>query len=212
MICEYYRVSLALRARNPGRVRKESGKSTPGQGPKSAQRVRPGVSKESEKSLKSDFRTLFGLFRDSGAHSLGTFGALPRGTLSGLFSDSSGVPGPKGPGDPVWGGAPFFLFAPFAGHPFSAFFPAPFSPFSPPLKSALFCRARGTAQSLERGSSRIDLSTNFRKEIPSRNLREKRSGKELQDKALFEIIRGSAFELHGATIKSIFQVFELSIC
>ena len=53
----------------------ESGKSTPGQGPKSAQRVRPGVSKE------------------------------PRGTHSGLFSDSSGVPGPKGPGDPVWGGA-----------------------------------------------------------------------------------------------------------
>ena len=58
-------VSRALRARNPGRVRKESGKSTPGQGPKSAQRVRPGVSKESEKSLKPDFWTLFGLFLDS---------------------------------------------------------------------------------------------------------------------------------------------------
>ena len=42
---------------------------------------------------------------DFGAHSLGTFGALPRGTLSGLFSDSSGVLGMKGPGDPVWGRA-----------------------------------------------------------------------------------------------------------
>ena len=60
----------------------ESEKSTPGQGPKSAERVRPGVSKESEKSLKPDFRTLFGLFWDSGAHSFSTVGALPRGTLS----------------------------------------------------------------------------------------------------------------------------------
>ena len=34
-------------------------------------------------------------------HSFGTFGALPRGTLSGLFSDSSGVSGPEGAGDPV---------------------------------------------------------------------------------------------------------------
>ena len=52
-------------ARNPGRVRKESGKSTPAQGPKSAPRgalfrhfwgPAPGHS----------FRTLFGLFRGSG--------------------------------------------------------------------------------------------------------------------------------------------------
>ena len=48
-----------------------------------------------------DFRTLFGLFWDSGAHSLGTFGALPRGTLFGLFRGS----GPEMPGRPcVWGG------------------------------------------------------------------------------------------------------------
>ena len=66
--------------KSPKRVRK----STPGQGPKSAQRVRPGVSKDSEKSLKSDFRTLFGLFRDSGAHSLGTLGPCP----GVLFPDS----------------------------------------------------------------------------------------------------------------------------
>ena len=42
----------------------------------------------------------FGLFSDSfetlGRTLLGTFGALLRGTLSGLFSDSSEVPGPKG--------------------------------------------------------------------------------------------------------------------
>ena len=40
---------------NPGRVRKESRKSTPGQGPKSPERVRPGVPKESEKSPKVRF-------------------------------------------------------------------------------------------------------------------------------------------------------------
>ena len=61
----------------------ESGKSTPAQGPK---RVR-----------KSDFR----LFSDS----FDFWGPVPGCALSGLFSDSSGVPGPKGPGDPVWGGA-----------------------------------------------------------------------------------------------------------
>ena len=92
-----HRVSRALWARNPGRVRKESRKSPLGRDPQSPRRVRPGVAKESEKSPKPDFRTLFGLFCDSGAH--------PSGTLSGLFSDSSGVPGPKGPGDPVPGGA-----------------------------------------------------------------------------------------------------------
>ena len=42
-------------------------------------------------------------------------------------------------------------------------------------KSALFCGAKGTAHSLERGSFRMDLSTNVGKEIPSRNLRENRS-------------------------------------
>ena len=47
---------------DPGRVRKESGKSTPGQGPRSPERVRPRVSKESEKSLKPDFLTPFRLF------------------------------------------------------------------------------------------------------------------------------------------------------
>ena len=58
------------------------------------------------------------------------------------------------------------LFLPFSGHLFGLF---------PPSKSALFCRARGTERILERGSFRMDLSTKLGKEIPSRNLREKRS-------------------------------------
>ena len=58
------------------------------------------------------------------------------------------------------------LFLPFSRH-LCALFSA--------SKSALFCRAKGTAQSLERGSLRMDLSTKFGKEIPSRNLRKKRS-------------------------------------
>ena len=62
------------------------------------------------------------------------------------------------------------LFLPFSRHLFLPFLPS---------KNALFCRARGTAQSLERGSFRVDLSTNFGKEIPSRNPREK--GTEFQE-------------------------------
>ena len=58
------------------------------------------------------------------------------------------------------------LFLPFSRHTFALFSPS---------KSALFCRVKGTAQSLERGTSGMDLSTKFGKEIPSRNLRKKRS-------------------------------------
>ena len=60
------------------------------------------------------------------------------------------------------------LFLPLSRHLQSTFSPS---------KSALFCRAKGTAPSLERGSLRMDLSKDFGKEIPSRNLRKKRSGK-----------------------------------
>ena len=95
-----HRVSRALRARNPGRVRKESRKSTPGQGPKSAERVRTGVSKESEKR-KSGFR----LFSDSFETPGRTLSALLGPCPGVLFPDSFEVPGPKGPADPVWGGA-----------------------------------------------------------------------------------------------------------
>ena len=70
---------------------------------------------------------------------------------------------------------PFFLSAPFARHPSSSPFLGTFFALFSPQKRALFCRARGTAQSLQRGSLRINLCTNFGKEIPSRNLREKRS-------------------------------------
>ena len=98
-----HRVSRALRAREPRKSPKRVPKEYPGTGPQKSERVRPGVPKESEKSLKPDFWTLFGLFWDSGAHSFGTFGALSRGTLSGLFPDSSGVLGPEGPGRPCVG-------------------------------------------------------------------------------------------------------------
>ena len=44
-----------------------------------------------------------------------------------------------------------------------------------PSKSALFCRARGTAKSLGRGNFSVNLCRKFAKETPSRNLRENRS-------------------------------------
>ena len=73
------------------------------------------------------------------------------------------------------------VFVPFSA-PKTDLFPRVLFSFLPPWlatplspsKRALFCRAKGTAQSLERGSLRMDLSTKFGKEIPSRNLREKK--------------------------------------
>ena len=71
--------------------------------------------------------------------------------------------------------ASFFPFWPLCWPPlFPPFLGTFFTLFSP-SKSALFCRQGDTAQSLERGSFRMDLSTKFGKEIPSRNLRKKRS-------------------------------------
>ena len=55
------------------------------------------------------------------------------------------------------------------------FWPALVSVLFSPSKIALFCRAKVTAQIFERGSFRMHLSTMFGKEIPYRNLREKRS-------------------------------------
>ena len=92
--------------KRPWKSRKRVRKEHPGAGPqkcrKSAPRSLKRVRKESE---TQNFQTLFGLFWDSGGHCFGTFVALPRGTLSGLFSDSGVSSGPKGPADPVWGGA-----------------------------------------------------------------------------------------------------------
>ena len=70
---------------------------------------------------------------------------------------------------------PFFLFAPFAGHPSSSPFLGTFFALFSSQKLVCSVEQWGTVQSLERGSFRIDLCTNFGKEIPSRNLREKRS-------------------------------------
>ena len=44
-------------------------------------------------------------FETPGRTLSGLCGGPSRGALAGLFSDSSGVPGLKGPGDPVRGGA-----------------------------------------------------------------------------------------------------------
>ena len=86
--------------KSPKRVPKES----PGAGPQGPRRVRPGVSKESEKSPKvrvlDSFRTLLrlrgALFADRGGP--------PRATLSGLFNFGlfQGF-GPEGPGRPCAG-------------------------------------------------------------------------------------------------------------
>ena len=61
---------------------------------------------------------------------------------------------------------PFFLFAPFAGHPSSTAFLGTVLPFLS-SRSALFCRVKDTAQSLERGSFRMNLSqSSGRKFLP----------------------------------------------
>ena len=73
---------------------------------------------------------------------------------------------------------PFVLFAPFAGHPSSSPFLGTFSPFAPPRK--VLCSVEQRAQRRAwRGRSGMDLSTKFGKEIPSRNLRKKRSASAL---------------------------------
>ena len=72
--------------KRPKRVRK----GVPCRG---APRVRHGA----RTSPKTQLRTLLGLFSDSVADSLGTLGLAGAGHPLGLFSDSFGVPGPKGP-------------------------------------------------------------------------------------------------------------------
>ena len=94
-----HRVSRALRARNLGRVRKESGESTPGQRPKSAQRVLLGVSKESESQVLDSFRTLSRLRGALFGHFQGPAPGYSFRTLLGLFRGS----GPEGPGRPCVG-------------------------------------------------------------------------------------------------------------
>ena len=87
-----------LRARNPGRVRKEY----PGAGPqkrrKSARRSLKRVRKESESQVLVSFSDSF----ETPGH---FWGPVPGYSFRTLISVSSGVPGPKGPGDPAWGGA-----------------------------------------------------------------------------------------------------------
>ena len=93
-----HRVSRALRARNPGRVRKESVERVPGAGPQKCRKSAP-------RSLKRVRKSGFTLFSDSFETPGRTLSALLGPCTGVLFSNSSGIPGPKGPGDPVWGGA-----------------------------------------------------------------------------------------------------------
>ena len=68
----------------------------------------------------------------------------------------------------------------FAGHPSSSPFLGTFLPLSPPRK--VLCSAeQGTAQSLERGSFRMDLSTKFGKEILPEICMKKRPEKQIGD-------------------------------
>ena len=67
------------------------------------------------------------------------------------------------------------LFLPFSRHIFTLFSPS---------KSALFCRTKGTAQSLERAVLGWTSLKSSGKEIPSRNLRKKRSVSPLSIKNL----------------------------
>ena len=69
--------------------------------------------------------------------------------------------------------ASLFPFLPsLVATPLPPLFSAPSRPFLPlvalfsPSKRALICRAKGTAQSLEKGSFRVDVSSKFGKEIP----------------------------------------------
>ena len=100
--------------KSPKRVQKKY----PGPGPQKFRKSAPPP--ESQKSPKRVEKSGFRLFSDSfetpGRTLSGTFGHLAWGTLSGLFSDSSGVLGPKGPGDPalIFFSLPFWISLPFS--------------------------------------------------------------------------------------------------
>ena len=86
--------------KSPKRVRKGVPAPPAAGSPRSPKECAP----ESEKSPKTQLRTLFRLFSDSGAHSLGTLGlpgaggrGTPLWTLFGLVWGS----GPEGPGSPL---------------------------------------------------------------------------------------------------------------
>ena len=70
---------------------------------------------------------------------------------------------------------PFFLFPSLPANPFSPLFLGTFSPLSPPWKVLCSVEERAQRRAWRGGSFRMDLSPKFGKEIPSRNLRGKRS-------------------------------------
>ena len=94
---------------------KESEKSPKGCPAPGSPRVPKECATESEKSPKRVRSCVFGLFSDFVVHSLGTLGLPGAGHPFGLFSDSFGVPGPKGPGDLcAWSGRSQLLWVMFS--------------------------------------------------------------------------------------------------
>ena len=93
----------------------------------------------------------------------------------------------------------------FAGHCSSSpFLLGSFLPFPPPSKSALYCRARGAAQSLESSNIRMDFSTKSGKETRSRNVRENRSV------VFFPVFSGAFPFLPGIFLELLFSLARIS--
>ena len=96
-----HRVSQALRPRTPEESEK-SPERVPRARPQKCRKSAPwSLKKKSPKRVgKSGFRLFSDAF-ETPRHALSALWPCP----GVLFSDSSAVPGPKGMGDPVWGGA-----------------------------------------------------------------------------------------------------------
>ena len=60
--------------------------------------------RKSPKRVRKDFRLFSDSFETPGRTLWALLGPCPGVLFPDSFSNSSGVPGPKGPGDPVWGG------------------------------------------------------------------------------------------------------------
>ena len=90
---------------NPGRVRKESRKSTPGQGPKVPKECAPESQKSPKRVQQSGFRLFSDSFGTPGRTLSGLLGPCPGVLFRDSFRTLPGFSGPKGPGSPVWGGA-----------------------------------------------------------------------------------------------------------
>ena len=76
-----------------------------GRAPKVPKECAPESQKSPKRVRKSGFRLFSDSFETPGRTLSTLLGPCPGVLFPDSYSDSSGVPGPKGPGDPVWGGA-----------------------------------------------------------------------------------------------------------